>query len=192
MKYIKNPIEFFIMSDYNFSLYWALFWFFIVLIYSLKVNKIRSDKYIDVTVLSFLFVATLWYIGSFFGWQVYGRETSTGLEVLYTHPFTLVPYEVPIFPLALVYAAITFVLFAILYSLSTIINIRGLIGYIGFISFNAIVLILEHFSGKYDIIKINQFFNMNQLLALIFIIYATYKLVRLIVYQPSKTEVISN
>ena len=190
---MTNPVEFFIMSDYNFSLYWAIFGFFLVLIYSLKANKIRADKYIDVSVLSFLFVSALWYVGSFFWGQVYGRETNFGIEVLYSHPFSPVQYEVPIFPLALVYALATFILFFIFYSLSTVVNIRWLIWYLWFISFNALVLVLEGFSGKYDIVKSEFWFiNINQVFALFFIIISVYKLIKLLQRQPSKTEVIAN
>lgn len=192
-KEIKNPLEFFIMNDYNFSLYGAIFGFFIVLIYSLKANKLKSDKYIDVSVLSFLFVATIWYIGAFFWWEVYGRETTFGIEVVYNHPYSQVPYEVAIFPLALVYAGVCFILFSILYSLFMFINIRWLVGYIGLIAFNALVVWLDYFSGKYDIIKTQLLFvNLNQIIAILLILYASIKLIQLMRNQPSKTEVISS
>lgn len=193
MKYIKDPLEFFVMSDYNFSLYWAFFGFFLVLLYSLKAHKVPSHKYVDVSVLSFLFVSWLGYIGAFLWGQIYGRETNFWIEVLYNHPYSQVPYEVAIFPLALIYAVATFILFSVLYTLFSFINVRGLIGYIGFIAFNALVIFLEYFSGKYDIVKTwLVYMNMNQLLAIIFIVFAIYKLARILLQQPSKTEVISN
>jgi len=180
------------MNDYNFSLYGAFFWFFLVLIYSLKANKLKSDKYIDVSVLSFLFVATLWYIGAFFGWEVYGRETTFGIELVYNHPYSQVPYEVAIFPLALVYAVVSFILFSVLYSLFMFVNIRWLVGYIWLIAFNALVIWLDYYSGKYDIIKTQfLFINLNQIIAVLFVLYATVKLIQLIRNQPTKTEVIS-
>lgn len=191
-KEIKNPLEFFIMNDYNFSLYWAIFGFLIVLIYLLKSNKLKWDKYVDVSMLSFLFVATLWYIWAFFWWEVYGRETTFWIEVIYNHPYSQVPYEVAIFPLALVYAIVSFLLFSVLYSLFMFLNIRWLVGYIWLIAFNAIVVWLDNYSWKYDIVKTQLLFiNLNQIFAILFILFATIKLVQLIRNRPSKTEVIS-
>jgi len=148
MKYIKDPVEFFIMSEYNFSLYGAIIWFLCMLLYSLKANKLKWDKYVDISVLSFLFTAIIWYIGAFFWWQVYGWETNLWIEVLYNNP--IVPSAVPLFPLSLVYAIGSFVLFSILYSLFMFINIRWLVWYMGFISFNAMILIWESVTWKYD------------------------------------------
>lgn len=192
MKYIKDPVEFFVMSDYNFSLYGALFGFFLILMYSLKANKLKSDKYVDVSVLSFLFVSSIGYLGAFFWWQVYGKATNIGIEVLYNHPYSQVPSAVAILPLPLIYAVSTFLLFSALYTLFMLINVRGLVWYIGLIAFNAMVLVWDNFSWKYDIIKTSTLhMNMNQALAIIFILFSAYKLILLIKNQPSKTEVIS-
>lgn len=97
MKFIKNPFEFFIMSDYNFSLFWAIFWFFITFFITLKLNKVKIIKYIDWVVLSLLFVLFIWYIGAFFGWQVYGDETSFSIWILYDTRISNVPFEVEVF-----------------------------------------------------------------------------------------------
>ena len=54
--------NFFINTDYKFSLYWLIFWFFLALLVILKVRKESILKYIDWVVLSFLFVLWIWYI----------------------------------------------------------------------------------------------------------------------------------
>ncbi len=118
MKFIKDPFEFFIMSDYNFSLFGAIFWFFIVFLITLKLEKSKIINYLDGVVVSFLFVLIIWYIWAFLWWQVYWNEISDNLSsiwILYTHPFSNVPYEVPIFPLAIVYSISFFILFSSLY-----------------------------------------------------------------------------
>ncbi len=193
MRHIKNPLEFFVMSEYNFSLYGALIWFFFVLLYSLKSYKLKLDKYIDISVLSFLFMISVWFVGAFLGWQIYGKPTDLWIEVLYNHPFTIVPSEVPLFPLALVYAIWAFILFSISYSVFLFVNTRWIIGYIAFIAFNAMMLVGEVFTWKYDILKTTYLdININQILAVFFIIVSLYKLIQLIQRQPTKTEVISS
>jgi hypothetical protein len=134
----------------------------------------------------------VWFVWAFFGGQVYGWETNLWIEVLYTNPFTIVPYEVAIFPLSLVYAIGSFILFSVFYSLFMFVNIRWLVWYIGFISFNAMILIGESFTWRYDILKTSYIFiNINQVIAIILIIISIYKLIKLLNNQPAKTEVIS-
>lgn len=62
MKYISDPFEFFIMSDYNFSLFGAMFGFFLVTYILTRFEKISIKKYIDGIVLSFLFIMPVGYI----------------------------------------------------------------------------------------------------------------------------------
>ena len=177
MKFIENPFEFFVMSDYNFSLVGALFGFFIVLLINTKLEKTSIKKYIDGLTLSFLFIMIIWYIGALLGGQVYGRETTLWIEILYTHSFTPVPYEVPIFPLAIIYSALSFILFSALYMLSMFVSLRGFIGYLWMILFGCVLLVWEFFSGKFDIFKLS-FLNMNltQICAFIIIVISGVQL----------------
>lgn len=122
---------------------------------------------------------------------MYGRETTFGIEILYSHPFTLVPYQVPIFPLPIVYAITSFLLFSVLYILSALIHIRGLIGYLGLLVFSATVLILESFSGRFDILSAYVFFNLNQVYALVVAGWAMYELWKLYIVDNMQNEVIN-
>ncbi|MDD3646360.1 MAG: prolipoprotein diacylglyceryl transferase [Candidatus Gracilibacteria bacterium] len=176
LKYINNPMEFFIMSDYNFSLFGAIFGFFLVLYINVRLRKEKFDKYIDGLVLSFLFIAYIGFIGAFLGGQVYGNETNFGIEILYTHPFTPIPYQSPIFPLPIVYSIVTFILFSVLYIISMFIKIRGFVGYMGLLVFGVLTLILEFFTGKFDVFKVMFDINMTQILSLFLIIFAFYRL----------------
>ncbi len=182
MKFIKSPLEFFLMSDYNFSLVGALFWYLLVLFISIVLHGLRSGKYMDVSVLSFLFVSVLWYIGAFLWWQVYGKETNLGIEILYKSIISPVPYEVPIFPLALVYAFVSFLLFCGLYMVAMFVKVRGIIGYTGVILFSIFLLILEIFNGKSDYFeKLGIWLNFTQICAIVLIwfwlsgLYRIYK-----------------
>ncbi len=177
MKFIDNPFEFFIMNDYNFSLFWAIFWFALVFFISLKLTKSKLINYLDWIVVSFLFISIIWYIGAFLGWQIYWKEVSwalTSIWVSYDNPFSNVPYEVPIFPLAIVYSLISFILFSVLYILSMFINIKWLIWYIWLIIFSSSLLILETFNWDPDTFKILFNINLTQICSIILILLSFY------------------
>ena len=144
----------------------------------------------DVSVLSFLFVSVLWYIGAFLGWQVYGRDTNFWIEVVYKSIISPVPYEVPIFPLAIIYAIVTFFLFCALYMSAMFIKVRGIILYGGIILFSLFLLLFEIFNGKVDyFIKLWIGLNFTQICALVLIgfwarwLYRIYK-------TPVTTEIL--
>jgi len=192
LKYISKPFEFFIMSDYNFSLFGALVWFFLVLFIYVKLKKESIKKYIDGAVLSFLFTLFLWYIGAFLWGQVYGRETHLGIEILYNSDISNIPYQVAIFPLPLVYAFVFLLLFWALYSLSLFIHIKWFIGYVGLVAFSAIILIFEFFSWKHDILSGNMSlpFNLNQVFALILLGFSIRGLYHLLKDIPWDSKII--
>ncbi len=188
LKYIKDPIDFFFMNDYNFSLIWAFVWFFLVLFISIIMHNLRSWKYMDVSILSFLFAWVVWYIWAFFWGQVYWKETSFWIEILYSNPFSPIPYEVPIFPLAIVYAIVFFILFSVLYMLAMFISVRGIIWYIWITLIWAVFIILESFSWKIDFFKTLIWINFNQLWWIWLIIFGIYWLYR-IYKTPKLTEI---
>ncbi|MDD5769515.1 MAG: prolipoprotein diacylglyceryl transferase [Candidatus Gracilibacteria bacterium] len=188
-KFIKDPLEFFLMSDYNFSLIGAIFGYFLVLFISIILHNIKSGKYMDVSVLAFLFSCIIGFFGSFLGGQVYGKETNFGIEILYTNSFSPVPYEVPVFPLPIVYSIIFFILFSVLYMFAMFISVRGIIGYLGLALIGSILLILDNFSGKYDYFKIELGISFTQIGAIFLIISGFYGLYR-IYKTPKNSEII--
>jgi hypothetical protein len=126
------------------------------------------------------------YIGSIFGGQVYGRETMIGIEILYSHPHSLVASQVPVFPLPIVYTFVSFVIFSAMYILSLFIHIRGYIGYIGLVLFGAMILIFESFSGKQDILSVSSVFNLPQVFALVLIMWSGYQFSRILTDDTDK------
>lgn len=176
LKYIDNSLEFFIMSDYNFSLYWAIIWFFIVLYINLRLRKEKLEKYIDGLVLSFLFILVIWYIWALLGWQVYWESIShQSIGITYNHPFTSVPSG-KLFPLPLVYAILSFLIFSSLYILSMFIKIRWFIWYMGLLLFAIMLVVFENYTWRFDIFKIELGINMPQILSILLIIFSFYKL----------------
>ncbi len=176
MRFIKNPFEFFFMGDFHLSLFWAIFGFLLMLSLLAYREKSSMVRYIDGVVLSFFLVLVFWYIGAFLWWQVYGRETLFGIEIMYTHPYSPVPFQVPIFPLAIVYAIMSFMVLSILYILSLFIRVKGFIWYFWLIALSAMILIFEFFSGKQDILSLMTFFNVPQFCALILCLWSFYQL----------------
>ncbi len=176
LRYIDNPMQFFIMNDYNFNLFWAIFGFFIVFLINLKLRKEKIEKYIDWLVLSFLFILIIGFIWAFLGWQVYWKQTHFWIEVMYTNPFSPVPYQSPIFPLAIIYSILFFVEFSVLYILSMTIKVRGFIWYIWLLVFSILIFFVDFLSGKYDFFTELIWLNLNQILAIFLAIYSFYKL----------------
>lgn len=175
MKFIKDPLQFFVMSEFNFSLFGAMFGFGIVLYILARLEKSSLVRYIDGVVLSFLFIMVVWYIWSLFWGQVYGKESLIGIEILYSHPHSLVASQVPVFPLPIVYSLISFIIFSSMYMLSLFIHIKGYIWYIGLILFGSMILIFESFSGKQDILSISSVINLPQVFAVILILWSWYQ-----------------
>jgi len=176
IKYIENPVDFFIMNDYNFSLVWAVVWFLIIFLIHIRTRKETINKYIDPLVITFMFVLIIWFIWAFLGWQVYGRNTTIGIEILYTHSFTPVPYQVPVFPLPLIYTGLYFILFCVLYIWSMYVHIKWLIWYFWLIIFSCILLIFEFFSWKTDILYNLTNINITQFFSILLIFTCIYRL----------------
>lgn len=157
------------MSDYNFSIFGAIFGFFVILYINVRIHKRQIEEFIDGVFLAFIIAVSVGYIGALFGWQVYGLETSFGIEMSYNHPFTPVPYKVPIFPLPIMYSMLTFVIFSVFYTSHMFTEKRWLIGYLGFISYGALVVVLDTFSGKFDTLQPLLGIHFSQLFAFILI-----------------------
>lgn len=180
LKHIENPIEFFIMSDYNFSLMWAIFGFFLVFYILLRIRKEKLNNFISWIILSFLFVLPIWYIWALLGWQVYWIETNYWIEISYTHAFSPVPYQVPIFPLPIIYIIVFFILFSVTYILSmNLTKYKTVLAYVAFWIFASILFILEFYSWKYDIFKDLISLNLTQISAIWILVFSIYRLIKI-------------
>lgn len=152
-----------------------------VLLLQLRRFKLSSRKYIDAVVLSFFFAGIIGFIGAFLGGQIYGKPTDSFIGIMYTSPTSDSPYASPMFPLALLYSAVSFVLFVVFYMVRIFTKIEGLIGYVGIVLFSAVLLIAEFYNGSTDIFQSSLFLNLNQIGALILIaigargLYKIYK-----------------
>lgn len=192
LKHIDNPIEFFIMNDYNFSLMWALFWFLVVFHILIRIREEKLDNFINWLVLSFLFILPIWYIWALLWWQVYWKETFFWIELMYNHPFTPVPYKVAIFPLPIVYSIVFFILFSTMYILSMYIKQKAILWYIWLMLFSCILFIMEFFSWKYWIFRDFIGINLTQVSAIILLIFSAYRLHKIYKQEQNDKKIMEN
>lgn len=176
LKFIKNPFQFFIMDDYNFSLAWAIIWFSLIFWALLKIRKEKLNNFIDGIVLSFLLILVIWFIWTLFWWQVYWRETTYWIELLYNSTYSNIPYLVAVFPLPIVYTILFFILFSVSYIWTMYVNTKSVIWYTAMIAFSSIILIFDFFSWKYDIFKDSIGINLMQILSIVIIGFCAYRL----------------
>jgi len=190
MQHIKNPFDFFIMSDYYFSLFGAIFWFLLVLMFNTRLFHKDIKPYLDGTVLSFLFVSVIWYIWAFFWGQVYWKITSIWIEIPYTNSASVVPLSGELFPLPIVYSIAVFLLFSVLYILSMYVKVRWLLWYIGLWIFSALVLGLDFYSWKTDIFKTAYNMNISQISAIVLIFFVFWGLSKILFKWRKKESTI--
>ncbi len=178
MQHIENISSFFIMTDYNFSLFWAIFGFCIILLLNTKLLKKSIHKYIDWFTLAFLFTIIFWFIGLFLSGSGYWESTTSWLWIPYISNSLSTTPTGKFLPIALIYSGLSFVLFSILYILSMYIKVRGLIGYVWIWVFSSFVLILESYSAKPDAFSVTYNISFSQMWAIIFIIISFYWIYR--------------
>lgn len=176
LKYIKDIYEFFIMSDYNFSLVWAVVWFVAVFFINLKLKKEKIEDFVDWISLAFIFVLSVWFIWALLWWQVYWIQTNIWIEIMYSHAYSPVSNWIPIFPLAIIYSIFFFILFSSLYILSIFVHIKWLLWYFWLIAASCIFLIFDFFSWKHDIIKNSLGLTFTQVFSIILIWFCTRQL----------------
>lgn len=174
---------FFLMRDYNFSLVWALFGFLLVVFVTTRFHRIKSWKYLDAIMLSFLFASVFGYIWAHLWGQIYGSVTNFWIEIAYNS--SNIPYQKPIFPLALVYSVVTFVMFSLLYMFAMMTRIRWIAWFIGLITFGSSIIALEFFSWKHDSFQqltynlVDWGINFNQISAIFLILMWFYGISRI-------------
>lgn len=166
-------IKFILMSDFNFSLIWWVLWFLLVLYFKIKKFKLKSEKYIDAIVLAFLFAWIIAYIWTFLGWQVIGKPTTLAIGVTYTNAFSKSPFSWAVFPLAVIYSIVCFLLFTILYITRVFIKVEWFVWNVWLIVFSCFLLIFEFFNGSPDIFNDFLFLNITQLGAVGLIIFGS-------------------
>jgi len=146
---------------------WWIFLFFIVLLWKIKKYHLSIEKYLDCIVLSFFFAAIIWYIGAFFGGQIYWKPTTLPIWIVYNNSNANVPFYWDIFPLAIIYAIISFALFVLLYIQRVISKTDWTVGYLWMFIFSVLLFGLEFLNWDPDIFQSFMVLNLNQIWAII-------------------------
>ena len=169
---------------------WAIFWFFLVLFISIISKWLRAWKYVDATVISLLFTISFGFIWAFLGGQVYWKPTVLWKWILYNTAISNVPYQVEVFPLPIVYAAIFFVLFMASYMIAMFTNIRWIVWYCSLVIFSSVILFFEKYSWQTDMFFNKIWLNLSQISAIWLIILSIIGIIRLYKAPNIQTEII--
>lgn len=159
--------KFLLTSDYSMSLMWWIIWFVLVLIIKIKKYHLNIEKYLDCIVLSFFFAAILWYFWAFLGWQIYGKPTTLPIWITYNSSDANIPFYGEVFPLAIIYSIVSFLIFVFLYMQRIITKADWKVWYLGIFIFSIALFVLEFFNWDIDIFESFIKLDMNQLWAII-------------------------
>jgi hypothetical protein len=182
------PISsFFLMSDFYFSLWGALLWFFGTFLFFFRDrDDADRDDALDITVISWLFAAILGYLWAFFGGQTYGIRSESFLSVNYVDNPILA--EFPRFPLALVYFLCIIFIFSFTYIIKKLRPERGFAAGVGALLWGIMWFIGEwwndassdNFSYLFGLLTDWKVFNFNQILSLFLMAWGAWRIAHIV------------
>lgn len=173
--------EFFITDNYSITFAGGVIGFMVVFLW--KTWNIAKDrpKYWDSIVPAFLIAASVWYIGTFLGWQIYGIVVDTFFSITYRWFDSIVPFQNPTFPLPIVYSIASLLIAFFLYRIDNKMPLpEGFIGYMGMGIFSVVLFLGEFLNGASDLFSSRIYLNITQIIALGLISYAIVWLLRII------------
>lgn len=162
-----------LMKDYAISLMGGVFGFFLVFFFLTRDVNRDKKTLLDIVVFSFMIPAVIGYVGAFFWGQIYGKPTSW-LGITPNPEVSNLGSLVPIFPLALLYALTTLLIFFFLFSLRKKKTYSGFIAYVGMALFWAMLFLGEFLNGSNDMFQWKLGLTLSQIGGLIFIAYALF------------------
>lgn len=171
---------FFIPQDYFFSLFGAVFGFFLVFFILTEDHKKDRRKYLDAIMEAFLWAGLLGYFAALLWGQIYGVSWNSPFSLIYDHKNSIVNYRTPLFPLAIVYILS---LVGIIFSIKKLSHLdlpHGYRGYVTLAVFSAVIFILEFLSGSRKDIFYDYFsLSLSQIGAVIGIIVSILGILRI-------------
>lgn len=185
--WIDSFWKFFITSDYNFSLTWAIFWFMLVLLINTRKHKLKSWKYVDAVVLSFFLASILGYFWAFLWGQIYWIESHSIIALEYTNAYSPVSTTDKILPLAIFYSIISTIIYLVLKIFSLFVKIRWVVWFSGLVLFWAMTIALENYNWKTDFFAHISHLNFSQITSFFLILFSFYR-----IYILIKTSSINN
>lgn len=156
---------FFVSNNYNISLAGWVFGFFLIFLWKTHKSSIPKISYLDIILPAFLIASIIAYIGSYFGWQVYGIPYSWLWAIEYNTKFSTLPPNSPRFPLPFLYTFASTCLVWVYFLLSKRSLPNGFIWSALMCLFAVVLFFWEFLSGKPDIFEV--YMRLNQLIAII-------------------------
>ena len=96
--------QFFITDNYSLSFAGGVVGFLIVFFYKTASRPRERAKYWDCIIPAFLIAASIAYLGTLLGGQLYGKVMDTIISIHYTNIDSIVPFQNPTFPLPVIYS----------------------------------------------------------------------------------------
>lgn len=166
--------QFFITEDYHLSLAgWIIGWLIIILWKAKKEGK-NLEQLIDSIVMAFLISAPIAYFGALLGGQIYGIPFDSFFSISYTDKNSIVPWDIPRFPLPVFYilACVGIVLFLRKLQ-SRVAHPIGFIGYVGLGIYSSILFLGEFLGASEDMFSsFRPYITLNQIVAVVGIIFS--------------------
>ncbi|MFC1854786.1 prolipoprotein diacylglyceryl transferase [Candidatus Dependentiae bacterium] len=127
--FLKNPLEIFAIWDGGLSLLGALIGVPVILIFKLRQLKIHTIKFFDLSSTHLPLIIGISRLGCFWAGCCHGAVAAgkTFFSVIYTHPESLAPTWIPLYPTQIYSALSSLAIFAFLYIIARITKIDGLI-----------------------------------------------------------------
>lgn len=134
--------------SYHFSLIGSIFWFLGVLLWKIESFGLKKEKYLDISVISFLSAYIVGAIGGFVSEMIYGSPTHLPIWLSYNNPITTVPLGGDLIPLGLIYSLVSFFIAFGVYAFRRTSSLDGVSAYIGIICWSLMIGIGEFFNGE--------------------------------------------
>lgn len=172
--------DFFITDSYSISFAGGVIGFIIVFLWKTWNNPKDRPKYWDSIIPAFLIAASVGYIGTLLGWQIYGIVVDTFFSITYRWIDSIVPFQNPTFPLPIIYSLFSLLIAFFLYRIESKMPLpEGFIGYMGMGIFAVLLFLGEFLNGASDLFSSRIYLNITQIIALGLISYALLWLLRI-------------
>ncbi len=95
--------QFFITDNYSLSFAGGVLGFIVVFLWKTRKNTKERARYWDAIIPSFLIAASIGYLGTLLGGQIYGIVFDSIISITYSNFDSIVPFQNPTFPLPILY-----------------------------------------------------------------------------------------
>lgn len=159
--------QFFITDNYSLSFAGGVIGFIWVFLWKTRKNTKDRARYWDAIMPAFLIAASIGYMGTLLGGQIYGIVFDSVFSITYSNFDSIVPFQNPTFPLPILYVVLSLLTAFSLYRIENRIQLPvWWIGYIGMGIFSTFLFLGDFLNWAPDLFSSRIYLNTTQLLAL--------------------------